>query len=102
MAAPSRPGRGRAGLAESRAVTFHGVCFLAFAVLLFSLTLSAQDLPAGTALEVRLSGATGSRISHPGDAIEATIIAPATQIELVQEVTACPADKLLVILMCRI
>jgi hypothetical protein len=36
----------------------------------------AQELPAGTALEVRLSGTTGSRISHRGDPIEGTIIAP--------------------------
>jgi hypothetical protein len=68
------PGRSR----QERAVTFHEACFLAFPILLFSLTLSAQDLPAGTALEARLSGATGSRISHRGDAIEATIIAPAS------------------------
>jgi hypothetical protein len=66
------------GLDNSRVVAFHEACFLAFPVLLFSLTLSAQDLPAGTALEARLSAATGSRISHPGDAIEATIIAPAS------------------------
>src|SRR5581483_4434276 len=43
-----------------------------------ALSLSAQDLPAGTALEARLSIATGSRISHPGEPIEATIIAPAS------------------------
>jgi hypothetical protein len=45
-------------------------------ILPLSLPLSAQDLPAGTTLEARLSTATGSRISHPGDRIEATIIAP--------------------------
>ncbi len=56
----------------------HESRFLAFPLLLFSLTLSAQDLPVGTALEARLSEPTGSRISHPGDAIEATIIAPAS------------------------
>ncbi|MGH9581513.1 MAG: LssY C-terminal domain-containing protein [Bryobacteraceae bacterium] len=39
--------------------------------------LSAQVLPAGTTLEARLQIATGSRISHAGDGIEATIIAPA-------------------------
>jgi LssY C-terminus len=44
--------------------------------LLLSSALSARDLPVGTVLEVRLSGATGSRISHAGDPIEATIIAP--------------------------
>src|SRR5512135_1950299 len=49
---------------------------LAGYVLMMSLAASAQDLPAGTALEARLSVATGSRISHPGDPIEATIIAP--------------------------
>jgi LssY C-terminus len=48
------------------------------AILLLSLPLSAQDLPAGTNLEARLSIATGSRISHPGDRIEATVIAPAS------------------------
>jgi hypothetical protein len=36
----------------------------------------AQELPAGTSLEVRLSSPTGSRISHRGDPIEGTIIAP--------------------------
>jgi LssY C-terminus len=46
------------------------------ALLLLSSVVSAQDLPVGTVLEVRLSGATGSRISHAGDPIEATIIAP--------------------------
>ncbi len=47
-------------------------------VLQLSSPLSAQHLPAGTTLEARLSDATGSRISHPGDRIEATIIAPAS------------------------
>jgi hypothetical protein len=47
-------------------------------IILLSLPLSAQDLPAGTTLEARLSMATGSRISHAGDRIEATIIAPAS------------------------
>src|SRR5438270_7615374 len=46
-------------------------------VVLFPLLpLSAQDLPAGTILEARLSIATGSRTSHSGDRIEATVIAP--------------------------
>ena len=36
-------------------------------------------LSAGTNLEVRLSGITGSRVSHPGDPIDATIIAPVFQ-----------------------
>jgi hypothetical protein len=54
----------------------YGLDALVSSILLLSGPLSAQDLPAGTALEVRLSGATGSRISHPGDPIEATVIAP--------------------------
>ena len=45
-------------------------------MLLLPFAVSAQDLLAGTALEARLSDATGSRISHSGDRIEATIIAP--------------------------
>lgn len=50
---------------------------LAWGIILpLSRPLSAQDLPAGTILEARLSMATGSRISHPGEPIEATIIAP--------------------------
>ena len=55
---------------------FHKFCFLTFSVLLLSLPVWALELPAGTALEARLSGATGSRISRSGDPIEATIIAP--------------------------
>ena len=51
-------------------------CFLACCILLLPLALYAENLPAGTALEARLSVATGSRISHSGDPIEATIIAP--------------------------
>jgi hypothetical protein len=57
------------------ATAFHECRFLACMLLFFS-PVSAQELPAATALEVRLSGATGSRISHRGDPIEATIIAP--------------------------
>jgi LssY C-terminus len=38
---------------------------------------TAGVLPAGTRLEARLSAPTGSRISHSGDRIEATVIAPA-------------------------
>ena len=49
---------------------------LAGCLLMMFLGASAQDLPAGTALEARLSVTTGSRISHRGDPIEATIIAP--------------------------
>jgi hypothetical protein len=44
-------------------------------VLLF-FHLSAQQVPAGTILEARLSVATGSGISHAGNHIEATTIAP--------------------------
>jgi hypothetical protein len=54
---------------------FLGWCVI---ILLFSVPLSALDLPAGTTLEARLQIATGSRISRPGDRIEATIIAPAS------------------------
>jgi hypothetical protein len=61
---------------KSVATAFHDFCFLACSILLLFLPVSAQDLPAGSALEVRLSSATGSRISHRGDPIEATIIAP--------------------------
>ena len=55
---------------------FREFCFLACSILLLTLPISAEKLAAGTALEARLSGATGSRISHPGDPIEATIVAP--------------------------
>ena len=58
------------------ATAFHKSCFLAYSALLLFFPVSAEELPAATALEVRLSGATGSHISHAGDSIEATIIAP--------------------------
>ncbi len=58
------------------ATAFREFCFLACSILLLFLPVLAQNLPGGTALEARLSGATGSRISHRGDPIEATIIAP--------------------------
>lgn len=58
------------------AVVFREFCFLACSIILLYLPISAEELAAGTALEARLSSATGSRISHPGDPIEATIIAP--------------------------
>ena len=67
---------GRSVPPDRRAVLIHEFSFLAISIFLFSLALSAQDLPPGTALEARLSGATGSRISHRGDPIEAMIIAP--------------------------
>ncbi len=38
--------------------------------------VSAQTVPAGTTVEARLSIASGSLISHKGDVIEATVIAP--------------------------
>ena len=49
---------------------------LTFSIFFFSLALSAQELPPGTALEARLSVATSSRSAHAGDPIEATMIAP--------------------------
>jgi len=58
------------------AMSCRGFRFLACAMFLLSSALSAQNLPAGTTLEARLSGASGSHISHRGDPIEATIIAP--------------------------
>ena len=45
-------------------------------LILLSFPLCAQDLPAGTTLEVCLSTPTGSRISHAGDQVEARTIAP--------------------------
>ena len=47
----------------------------ACSLLLLCLPASAEDLPAGTTLEVRLSNATGSDISHRGDPLDATLIA---------------------------
>lgn len=47
-----------------------------FAFLLFSPLARAGVVPASTAIEVRLSDASGSRISHVGDAVSATVIAP--------------------------
>lgn len=41
-----------------------------------SQSISAQVLTAGTPIEVRLSVPTGSRISHPGDPVQATVISP--------------------------
>jgi hypothetical protein len=48
---------------------------LTCSILLLVLPASAQDLPAGTTLEMRLSNATGSHVSHRGDPLEATVIA---------------------------
>jgi LssY C-terminus len=55
---------------------FSEFSLLACSMLLLSSPVLAEELPAGMVLEARLSGATGSRISHSGDPIEATIIAP--------------------------
>ncbi len=45
-------------------------------LILMSFPLCAQELPAGTTLEARLSTPIGSRISQTGDPIEGTAIAP--------------------------
>ena len=45
-------------------------------LILLWFPLCARDLPVGTTLEARLSTPTGSRISHTGDQVEATTIAP--------------------------
>ncbi len=42
----------------------------------FTFPCHAAVLMAGTNIEARLSSATGSRISHPGDQVQATVIAP--------------------------
>jgi hypothetical protein len=39
-------------------------------------SINAEEIAGGTDLEVRLSTPTGSRMSHPGDRIEAVVIAP--------------------------
>ena len=44
--------------------------------ILLSSVLYAQSLPVGTTVEARLMTAMGSRISRPGDHVEATVIAP--------------------------
>ena len=64
--------RCRKGLASS----CYKAGLLAWAVLALIFPLRAQELPAGTRLEARLCTATGSRLSHRGDPVEATIIAP--------------------------
>jgi hypothetical protein len=45
-------------------------------LILLSIPLCAQVLPAGTTLEARLITPTGSRISHTGDQVEGKTIAP--------------------------
>jgi hypothetical protein len=70
---------GRSSQLQEIVITvFSEFCLFAGSTLLLSLPVSAEELPAGTALEVRLSGPTGSRISHRGDPVEATLIAPIT------------------------
>jgi LssY C-terminus len=49
---------------------------LSVATLMVPSWMGGEVLPAGTRLEARLSTATGSRMSHPGDPIEARVIAP--------------------------
>lgn len=57
-------------------------CSMFFLALLWlapgpaSSLLHAELIHAGTVLEARLLSATGTRISHPGDPVEATIVAP--------------------------
>jgi len=70
-----RPFIRRNGINWKPATVFHEFCFL-FCSLLLCSPVFAQELPVGTMVEVRMSGATGSRISHRGDLVEATIIAP--------------------------
>ena len=41
-------------------------------------SITAEEIEAGTDMEARLSTPTGTRISHAGDPIEATVIAPIT------------------------
>ncbi len=59
--------------------TFYRFCILAGLTFLSCFRLPAQELPAGTRLEVRLWAPTGSRLSHQGDPVEATIIAPISE-----------------------
>jgi len=51
---------------------------LALLLLAIPLWLSAQSLPSGTTFDARFSAASGSRISHSGDATDATVISPLT------------------------
>lgn len=61
---------------ESRLKSMNLAILIAAAISIFVQTSGALTLPAGTNLEVRMSTVTGSRISHPGDPVSATIIAP--------------------------
>lgn len=47
-----------------------------FTLIVAVSSINAEEIAAGTDLEVRLHTPTGSRISHPGDAIQAVLIAP--------------------------
>src|SRR5919109_5543532 len=49
---------------------------LSMAIFIVPSGMAAKILPPGTRLEARLSVPSGSRISHPGDPIEAVVIAP--------------------------
>jgi hypothetical protein len=51
------------------------LAFVAIFIFLHA-ALAEEVLAAGTYIEARLSTPTGSRISHPGDPIQATVIAP--------------------------
>ncbi len=62
--------------APLRATAFRQYLLVVWSLVLAPLALYAQDLPAGTNLEIRLSTPVGSRISHPGDQVQGTAIAP--------------------------
>ena len=49
---------------------------ICMSALVFTLTVRAEELPAGTTIEARLLVSTGSRISHAGDSVRAAVIAP--------------------------
>jgi hypothetical protein len=75
----SREERLKGRSSQSSNVEFMIAAYLLLAwlvLILMSFPICAQDLPAGTTLEVRLSTPMGSRISHAGDQVEATEIAP--------------------------
>lgn len=73
---------------NSSAVPFRDVCregwalrFLATAFICLASLSSAgsAELPAGTNLELRLLGATGSRVSHLGDPVQAIVVSPVSE-----------------------
>jgi len=47
-------------------------------LFLVSFSVLGQELPSGTIIEARFSSPSGSSISHRGDAVTATVIAPVT------------------------